>query len=427
MYTEIFHEITDILHHDYAGCIDKKGWDHPDPFLKKIQGLEEKNQLTSNHFQEIVRDYIMDFQDPHIHFNLIESETHQEQDNGFRTRRYDDKLYVTSQTTEIRLNIGDAIISLDGIPVLSLVNKHQRELMETKAEREDWRDIIFTYDTAEVMDPSGNMRTLELRKHEKAKYQPEHSLKRVDDDTFCMKLTDFDDAEPIDRLIEENKDAFNTMENLILDVRLNLGGSTLAYKNLEKYLFPEGSTTIDFSFYDMTVNCSERNATLMIQAIDNMLEKMDNEQFRKGLKHWKEQTWVKHRGKGFISFDEEESDSRFEIKGHQHPKHIILLTDNLCGSAGDMFVYFCKQSPKVTVVGRPTMGINDYSNLNVKKWNNQFKLLFPTSRLTQLDNRNPDYEQGIKPDVYIPWTPEHLEKDIDMDAALKMLAETKPD
>jgi len=40
MYIETFHKIVDIMHHDYAGCNDKRGWDNPDMFLKKIADLE---------------------------------------------------------------------------------------------------------------------------------------------------------------------------------------------------------------------------------------------------------------------------------------------------------------------------------------------------------------------------------------------------
>src|SRR5690606_3898973 len=214
---------------------------------------------------------------------------------------------------------------------------------------------------------------------------------------------------PIDTLINKYKEDLENIKNLIIDVRINNGGRDLSFMNLIKYIFPAGTTMIDSSFYNMKFNCTERNADLTTKSINEELEKADNEQYRDGLQQWKE-PWVKNRGKGFISFRDETSDSEFEIVGHEFPKNIIILTDNYCGSAGDIFVYLCKQSSKVTVVGRPTMGINDYANLNEIKLNNQFNFLYPTSRLDQLDNRNPNHEQGIKPHIYIPWTPEHLEK-----------------
>ena len=239
-----------------------------------------------------------------------------------------------------------------------------------------------------------------------------------------MTLSDFWEPTPIDKLIEKNKAELENIKNLIIDVRVNYGGSDQSFMNLGKYIFPAGINKIDNRFYNMKFTCTERNADLMIQLIDEQLEKIDNEQYREALIQWKEQTWEKHRGKGFNSFNEDSSDgNEFEIAGYEYPKNIIVLTDNYCGSAGDIFVYLCKQSPKVTVIGRPTMGINDYSNLTEIKWNNQFEFLYPTSRLDQLDYRSPDHEQGIKPHIYIPWTPEHLKKDVDMEVAMKLLRE----
>ncbi|WP_096273270.1 S41 family peptidase [Paucisalibacillus globulus] len=423
MYTNIFREIVDIMHHDYAGYIDKRGWDNPEEFEKKIVDLESNGELTANRFTEIVQDYILDFKDPHILFNLIESETQKEFDNGFRVRRYEDKLYITKLSSETRVEIGEAIISLDQISIPQLVEKHQRELMETKAEREDWRSIISKYNVAEIIDSSGNIRLLELKQYEKSPYQPVHSMKKLNEDTLFMTLSDFFEPTPIDNLIDEHKEELESINNLIIDVRTNNGGRDLSFMNLTKYIFPAGTNRIDSSFYNMKFNCTERNADLTIKSINEELEKADNEQYLEGLQQWKE-PWVKNRGKGFISFRDETSGSEFEIDGCEYPKIIIILTDNYCGSAGDIFVYLCKQSSKVTVVGRPTMGINDYANLNEIKLNNQFNFLYPTSRLDQLDNRDPNHEQGIKPHIYIPWTPEHLEKDIDMEKALSLLHES---
>ncbi|AVR00387.1 hypothetical protein OBCHQ24_15710 [Oceanobacillus iheyensis] len=59
----------------------------------------------------------------------------------------------------------------------------------------------------------------------------------------------------------------------------------------------------------------------------------------------------------------------------------------------------------------------------LKQWDDQFELMYATSRLDQLDTRKPDAERGIKPDVYIPWTPEHINKDIDLEEAMKLIQE----
>jgi len=76
-----------------------------------------------------------------------------------------------------------------------------------------------------------------------------------------------------------------------------------------------------------------------------------------------------------------------------------------------------KKMPKVTVLGRPTMGILDYSNCCVKDFGD-YKLLFPTSRDTRIDQGKGMNDRGVEPDILIPWTPEHLERDVDLEECL---------
>ncbi|WP_213811045.1 S41 family peptidase [Jeotgalicoccus sp. WY2] len=123
-------------------------------------------------------------------------------------------------------------------------------------------------------------------------------------------------------------------------------------------------------------------------------------------------------GKGFISF---ENGGEFEVEGSEYPKNIIVLADVYCGSAGDIFVDIASRSYKVTVIGRPTAGLNDYSNLINKDWNEKFSLYYPTSRMVSLDNGIKD--TGVKPDTCVKWTPEHLQTDIDMNTALNLIKE----
>ncbi|MEN8702209.1 S41 family peptidase [Bacillus infantis] len=94
----------------------------------------------------------------------------------------------------------------------------------------------------------------------------------------------------------------------------------------------------------------------------------------------------------------------------------------MCGSSGDSFVELCKKSSKVRVIGRPTKGLNDYANLISKKWDNGFEFMYPTSRLSRIDRGMGMTGKGIEPDLYVPWTPEHLERDADLEKALEWLA-----
>lgn len=95
MYTEIFKEVISITHHDYSGCIDKKGWDDPTTYLQTIEKLEKQGELTPVQFTEIVHDYLLDFKDNHMFFKMI-SNNQPLNGVGFQVKRYEDRLYVTT-------------------------------------------------------------------------------------------------------------------------------------------------------------------------------------------------------------------------------------------------------------------------------------------------------------------------------------------
>lgn len=115
------------------------------------------------------------------------------------------------------------------------------------------------------------------------------------------------------------------------------------------------------------------------------------------------------------------NDESFAFKTRKGPDKVILLTDVYCGSSGDSFVEMCKHSSKVTVVGRPTLGLNDYANVAVMDWENKFELWYPTSKLTKVDEGKGMSGVGIQPDIYIPWTPTYIEEDVDMKKGLELL------
>lgn len=94
---------------------------------------------------------------------------------------------------------------------------------------------------------------------------------------------------------------------------------------------------------------------------------------------------LQNRGKGFIKQPEDEVN--IPIAGDSDVEKMYIITNSGCGSSGDNFVAIFRMLPKVTVVGRPTMGILDYSNAAFVIYGD-FYLMYPTSRLISLDSGN---------------------------------------
>ncbi|WP_347553092.1 S41 family peptidase (plasmid) [Pseudalkalibacillus hwajinpoensis] len=412
MYRSVFNEIVDIMHNDYAGYKDKAGWDQPDFYLDQLVNIDD------NGFIDLVQDYLLDFKDLHTGFNHNHNHK-QKQDIGFTVRRFEDHLYITSSRKEERLKTGDKILALDGSGISEIAKKYEKKLQTVIHERQKWDSVMFQFQEAEIETKQGHKRILELSTYEPIPNDPEYSIQELEKDILYMKLTDFMNHDSISQLICNNEDRLSTYSYLIIDVRVNKGGSDLAYFDLLPYVFNGEKVDIrNFSNEIALTNCTERNVSLRLQMLQGALASIEDKETRHQI-HIMIEELENHRGEGFVELNlsELEEDLIFETK--PGPKKVIILSDVYCGSAGDSFVETCKHSSKVTVLGRPTLGMNDYANVAFKEWDNRFKLMYPTSKSSRVDEGKGMSGKGIQPDVYVPWTPLHLEQDVDLEKAIK--------
>lgn len=417
MYIDIFNEVVDIMQNDYAGHKDKQGWDSPDRYRENIRELSNQHQLDDYTFINIINDYLLDFKDPHMFFIAKDEQSKTNKDIGFKVRRFNDVLYVTEVISETRLNAGDRVIALDKLTVSELSLKHNRELRDEIAERQRWEKIIEKYDTVYVKNNNQEVTSFNLKLYEKQQYTAIHSLEKLNHNTLNMTLTDFFTPDSIEKILKDNKIILSDLENLIIDVRKNRGGSDTSFEQLLPLLFPKGKTILNLDNYKMDFNITKRTADLQIKGLKSLQDKTTDTSFKESLDNMIT-FFQDNSGKGFVSF---ENGGEFEVEGSEFPKNIIVLADVYCGSAGDIFVDIASRSAKVAVIGRPTAGLNDYSNLINKDWEEKFSLYYPTSRMVSLDSGIKD--TGVKPDTYVKWTPEHLQADIDMNIALNFLEE----
>ncbi|MDA1583951.1 S41 family peptidase [Bacillus cereus group sp. TH230-1LC] len=424
MYTEIFKEVVSITHHDYSGCIDKKGWDDPTTYLQTIEKLEKQGELTPVHFTEIVSDYLLDFKDNHMFFKM-NSNNQPLNSVGFQVKRYEDRLYITSTSHEVRVKKGQSILALDNMKIPELLIKYKKYLNETSYEREKWNYVLLKSSNCTLINENGVTETITLQKYKQNEYTPIYSIKQYNKDTLFITLTDFANTEAINTLLDSHKDELNTFPNLIIDVRLNRGGSDDAFFKLLPYLFEEKEISLFDSSDTMQLNHTERNFHLRMKDMKMEMEDYDSlDELSKLFTNMFIQDLKKNYKKGFVTFNTSSLPKELQslkIHGRKSPSKVVILTDVTCGSSGDSFVAAAKKSLKVKVIGRPTAGVNDYSNLAVMEWADTFALYYPTSRLSIIDKGEGMSGIGIQPHIHIPWTPEHIQEDIDVKLALQLL------
>lgn len=355
---EIFQTILDIVKTDASFCKDKAYIDGK-IFLEKIS--EEMSDLD---FLYAVDNYLCQYKVPG-HLSFYKKGFHPSV--GFNVMRYDNLLYVTQAHPQSGLLVGDIIKCIDGVNIKQATEKYSLLLYGEAIERQgQYWDYIFRYVKNITLERDGKEFTVNIKqdcpRHEHIPYE----FKELNNNTVYIRFDDFADEPAIATFIVANEDKILQSKNLIIDIRDNCGGTDTAWTPLLKYCINENDKTsgiLDVGG-QMEFNYSVRNSDLRL----NLLKKYRKTALPQTAHHFDEaiRAIKKNRGKGFVIVND---DDPFDYPtGTALPEKVFILTDCTCASSGEAFVMAVASCSKVTVTGRPTMGILDYSNLAVANW-----------------------------------------------------------
>lgn len=408
--TEIFNDIVSILKNDYAGFEDKKKYNYPRHYTVT-------NNMDDETFTQTIQEYLYKFKDGHLSFRNKKSKI---PFRGFRVRRYEDVLYVTEILGEEHLQVGDKITAINGDSIDLAASRYATYLQDDVYERQMWNNLLPFVDHIEY-ERDGELYELDLSQYNRPAYVPEYELKQLDENTVYIKLTDFAQSEPIQKMVEEHEALLNSIQNIIFDVRVNYGGNDLFYFPLVGYTLDETvrASQIVQSDEAMYTNYTANNCDLWIESLSDYLKQPLDEATRAVLEKEIEKFKTNY-GVGMKKVEDNE-DFVFEPKGNA--QKVFILSDVTCGSSGETFIKNLKHSPKVKVIGRPTMGILDYFNVTTKDYGN-YLFSYSVSRMYEKYHTN---ETGTLPHIHIPWTPQHLVEDVDLNYALSLCNSVFPE
>jgi hypothetical protein len=207
--------------------------------------------------------------------------------------------------------------------------------------------------------------------------------------TSLLCISSFTDpyVERIEKMVSDNQQAIESCENLIIDVRNNLGGTYDAYDEILPYILTNQIRGVGQEF-------------LVTQTlIDNVESWFDDEEGREMARRWISK-FEGNIGK-FVNPDSSDVDiSEIAIAEHS-PKQIAVLVNKRTASSGEAFVLAAKQSKKVKILGVPTYGVIDYGSASLFEFGcPDYQLMMPTWRIMRL----PEYPLdniGVQPDIYL--------------------------
>ncbi len=408
--TEIAKTIIDICRTDASFCKDICGGD-PKTFLSEItDDMPERDFLFS------VDKYLATFKVGHLYFYKKLLRPYM----GFRVRRYGDSLFITRAEKELPFSKGDEIVAIDGMTIEKTAEKYSVFFDGDPPDRqgEHWETVIANANDITVRSKKTYIYLIRTDVAREI-VEPSCVYKPLKKDIYYIKLTNFFDEQDILSITDYASKDITRTENLIIDIRNNCGGNDTEFLPLLKFLLTEDDIMCDKPIFtaEDEILYTERNAVERIKYYNEYLKTTTFEEVQKFIIGQIEEL-KKNIGKGFLPAKTDEF--LFPSNGTDYPQKVVVLTDCYCASSAESFVEIASRLQKVTVIGRPTMGINDYANLTYFDFG-EYVLHYPTSRSKAIDSGKGTRGKGIKPDIYVPWSPKHIFEDVDLNVATDWL------
>ena len=420
-YDEIFRDMVSTIVNDYAGYEEKKLLHDSMHFSLACQDMEEQGQMNDLVFMRMMNEYLVTLQDRNLQFRLKDSKEYQACTNGFDVRSFNGKLFVTRADQETRLQPGDQIAVIDS--VLPEVFKKQMQkncLASDMEERELWGPVLRMANRCMIKRMDGTVKNITLKKYPVKKKLPRLGGRLIGKDTLYLDLAHFADEESVEKLIAAKEKSLARCNKLILDLRHNVGGSEAAFLPLLDYIFPEKVLVKDlYEDQGLYTNYTENNCRRKKEMFEQFLPQVEGD--AKLLVEEMMAELDEKSGQGMIwEEDVELAEDDTVVGGKCVAEKIVILSDTYCEYAGETFIQLCKKSPRVTVVGRPTMGNVDYCNPISVLYNDKFTFSYPISKTKAAKEGKGVSGRGVEVDQYIPWTPVECSADVILNRAIAL-------
>jgi Peptidase family S41 len=219
------------------------------------------------------------------------------------------------------------------------------------------------------------------------------SLRSVSDSVLMLTMPSFSPVyKPyLDSLIENNKQKILNTKHLIIDMRINFGGTTSTYAGVLPILYTNPIRVESAWIYSSPKNIADKKASFLNRKDSLTSEWLANRELLSQMET-RPNTLILDSGY-YIKYD----------TLYKYPEKISILISDRCGSAGELFLISAMQSKKVTLFGKNTFGTIDRSDAAF--FENECKVLkisVPTMLRNPEVYKKPIDNIGISPNIRIP-------------------------
>jgi len=216
--------------------------------------------------------------------------------------------------------------------------------------------------------------------------------------TILLTLPTFagDYRQPLNKLMTQRRQELITHSNWIIDVRGNDGGDDGTYQALLPWLLADEREDIGAEWLATPANIeAERQFCALYAPGDKDCEEMSAEAVSR-MKSVAAGSYVQQESGPVIDY------LHAEKLAFRRPTRVVVLVDRRCASSCEEFLLTVRQSFTVKLVGQPSRGSLDYSNLRPYVLPSGERVLrYAISRSERLPDLPVDLA-GVEPDVYLP-------------------------
>ena len=223
------------------------------------------------------------------------------------------------------------------------------------------------------------------------------SLKVLGKRTVLLTFPTFDDdyRRDIGQLLENNRKTLESHPFWIVDVRRNNGGDDETFEPLLPWLQSGASVTPGVAWLSTPANLKAQEDICSLSSDQPACQKTIAPVVA-ALRETPAGQYVLAKGWPATLYD---SSPKLEKRA---PQQVAVLIDHLCGSSCEQFLLLVRQSQRVKLLGRPTSGELDVSNLRPHVLASGTRVLFyATTRSLRLPAMPID-DIGVQPDILLP-------------------------
>lgn len=223
------------------------------------------------------------------------------------------------------------------------------------------------------------------------------TLKVLSKKTVLLVFPTFYDAYKGDiaALLKKNRLILESHPNWIVDVRKNNGGSDATYAPLLPWIMSGSYASYNTAWLATPANLHAQETVCSLAS-----DQAECKRFVKPVV-----AALRNTAPGHYTLADGEEALSYGIWANlekRRPRHVAVLIDHACGSSCEQFLLTVRESQSVKLLGRPTSGELDVSNLRPHPLPSGIRAVFyATSRSLRLPSMAID-DVGIQPDILLP-------------------------